>query len=58
MENMVDMEAIRNPIHAFLPVQCLMCEMVHHHHEKGFFFFLKCGRFFLILSTNVPNNSA
>ena len=30
-------EAIRNPIHAFLPVQCSMCEIVHCHNEEGFF---------------------
>ena len=31
-----DAEAIRSPIHAFLLVQCSMCEMDHYHHEKGF----------------------
>ena len=39
LENTVDMEAIRNPIYAYLPAQCLMCEMVHCHHEKEFFSF-------------------
>ena len=34
---MVDVEAIRNTIHAFLPVQCSMCEMVHCHSEKESF---------------------
>ena len=34
---MADAEEIRNPIHAFLPVQCSMCEMVRCHHEKRFF---------------------
>ena len=37
LENTVDVEAIRNPIHAFLSVQCSMCEIMHCHHEKGFF---------------------
>ena len=37
LENTVDAEAIRNPIHVFLPVQCSMCEMMHCHHEEEFF---------------------
>ena len=31
-------ETIRNPIHAFLPVQSSTCEVVRCHHGKGFFF--------------------
>ena len=54
--NTMDPEAIRNLIHAFSPVQCSMCEMVHCHHET-FFFFFKCDRFFQILSTNWSKNA-
>ena len=57
LENTVDAEAIQNSIHAFLPVQCSMCEIVHCHNEKDFFF-LKCGCFFLISSTNRSNSAA
>ena len=37
LENTMDAEAIWNPIHAFLPMHCSMCEMVHCHAEKGLF---------------------
>ena len=56
--NAVDAEAIRHPTEAFLPVQCLMCEVVHCHNEKEFVFFFKCGHFYLISSTNQYNNAA
>ena len=29
LENTVYAEAIRNPIHAFLPLECSICDMVH-----------------------------
>ena len=58
LENRLDAEAIRNPIHAFLPVKYSMFEMVHCQHEKGFFCFFMCGRFFLISTTNRFNSTA
>ena len=36
LKNTVDAEAIRNPIHGFLPVRCSMCEIVHCYYVKGF----------------------
>ena len=37
LENTVDADTIRKPFHAFLPVQCSMCKIMHCDHENGFF---------------------